>query len=525
MATHPSANNDDPTLYFAYFGGPRDGLGMETQSGEKVEAADAEPALARDAVCEDAHVPSESDQPPSPAVIAGALIGAALSDGVFAGLYALTSRGIYVRADGRWITATDDPLFGLDGRQLIEIERSAIPLFDAVDAMGGRPTADQIVSSSTAGGPASWDTQQNPQLRAMIKRHPEPATWESRVRGLMLGLALGDAIGGAGAHVPESGVLKAGAATQLAAWTADGLLRQATYYGRFGESTHPTHITRSNQRWLLLREGESSRVEIDDGGAAYPGWLSGVPAMAEKRGHSPSMEAAIRSGVGSKADSCRPIIRALPAAAFFGAREFSRVTIISAGLSAALVNAGTHHHPNVRRTAALAARILVRCLRGPQSFFDAVREELALVAQSSDGSELETLLFADRALGMSFGCPGDPDVLRQLAPDDTSRSVVAGSIYAVASYPHWQTANTALMFARSAPDRDGVAAVTGAFLGALHGYEVFPTGPVSRLELGWVMDRLAIDMILEVKEEPAGKGWGQIGPSPEPWWDAKYPGV
>ena len=68
-------------------------------------------------------------------------------------------------------------------------------------------------------------------MNRLVRRHDGPATWDSSVRGLMLGLALGDAIGSRASDLPETGVLEAGVATQLAAWTTEGLLRTATRYG------------------------------------------------------------------------------------------------------------------------------------------------------------------------------------------------------------------------------------------------------------------------------------------------------
>lgn len=64
----------------------------------------------------------------------------------------------------------------------------------------------------------------------------------------MLGLALGDAVGSKASDVPATGVLEAGAATQLAAWTIEGTLRNLTRYGKL----HP-HLTDiglyAYQRW------------------------------------------------------------------------------------------------------------------------------------------------------------------------------------------------------------------------------------------------------------------------------------
>jgi hypothetical protein len=51
---------------------------------------------------------------------------------------------------------------------------------------------------------------------------------------------------------------------------------------------------------------------------------------------------------------------------------------------------------------------------------------------------------------------------------------------------------------------------------------------LSRLELGWVMDRLAIDLAAEVREHQGGTAWkDDYGDqrAVDPWWDRKYPGV
>lgn len=583
MTTHPSAKNEDPTLHCAYFGGPRDGFktgdlpapmsgqkltgmvvktplsepnelslyavyectsetqvdgfwrfeyrGMEGPNGEKMLSASPDPALQGAAVRDDAQLPHEPDGTATRAEVEGAFIGAALDtdDHSFVGLYAL-ARNTYIRIDGQWLRATGPLLSRLSGgKQLVEIDRSAIPMFDTLSAGGILITTDHIAAMSTSGGPASWDTQQNAKLfKGMIKRHPAPPVWESKVRGLMLGLALGDAIGATSRLIPSTGVLVAGAATQLAAWTADGLLRRTTRYGLYAPTAHMSewgfpisHIEHANQRWVFLRQGPAGDFVPPSYITQYPGWLSTVPAMAEERGHSPSMEAAIRSGVASGANSCRPVIKALPVAAYAGSGRFIRSTAVQAGAFGGQVAKMTHQHPWVVSSAITAVCIAVHCLRESGSFVTALDKALT---DTDDPAMRQLLRYAVRLSGER---PGDPSALREVAPDDTPRSVLAGGVYVAACYPDWQSANTALAMARLAADGDGVAATVGAFLGALHGYEVFPTGLVSRLELGWVMDRLALDLALEVKQEqvPAG-GWKEGGsPWLEPWWDAKYPGM
>ena len=74
--------------------------------------------------------------------------------------------------------------------------------------------------------------------------------------------------------------------------------------------------------------------------------------------------------------------------------------------------------------------------------------------------------------GMSAPCV--PQTLERLAPDKTSASALAGGIYVALSFPEPDAVADALEFAGWAPDGDSVAAVAGAFLGAVHGYEALP---------------------------------------------------
>ena len=134
----------------------------------------------------------------------------------------------------------------------------------------------------------------------------------------------------------------------------------------------------------------------------------------------------------------------------------------------------------------------------------------------------------ERLIDEGMAQPCVPQLLERLAPDKTASSAMAGGIYVALSFPDLDTIDEALEFAGWAPDGDSVAAVAGALLGAVHGYEALPTALCARLELGWVMDTLARDLARQTTENQAGDGWkgDGYGPDPiDPWWDTKYPGV
>ncbi|MEO6473270.1 MAG: hypothetical protein ABIR57_14825, partial [Aeromicrobium sp.] len=151
---------------------------------------------------------------------------------------------------------------------------------------------------------------------------------------------------------------------------------------------------------------------------------------------------------------------------------------------------------------------------------EAIRESLG----AHDERVPAAVVAADQ-FGRSEPCV--PEVLERLAPDKSGLSALAGAIYVVHSFPEPDAVADALEFAGWAPDGDSVAAAAGSFLGALHGVEALPAQLVERLELGWVMDRLARDLALQVTQNQAGSGWkGDGAEEPlDPWWDTKYPGV
>lgn len=470
MATHPSATNQDPTLYCAYFGGPRDGL----------KTGDLPSAL-------------------SGKKLTGIVSKVPLSQPHEFSLYAVYECTSATQIHGFW----EFQYRGMEG-----------PNGEKFDA---------VTRHHDVNGRAKRLEER--ERRGLVKLHRAPATWESKARGLMLGLALGDSLG-SNVVVPLSDSLHAGAASHLAAWTAEGLLRRATRYGSVdftgSAGTSNDGIRYAYQRWAALR---GVRPASNDWHpfmeSEFRGWLQDVPAMAQSRGHSPSMEKAIVSGVPSRSDSCRPMIKGLPIAVCAGAGRFAHGSARETGDYAKAVAEITHRHPRVAAAAAFTVRIAVHCLRGRDSFATVMREAMA------DGVEPDLRHAMEQAIKHATDTPRDLDMLARIAPDDSSASVLGGSVYAALAFPEWETTGEALEFASCAPDGDGVAAVVGALLGALHGYEVFSTESISRLELGWVMDRLAIDLALEAKDNqvPSG-GWKEGGgPWQEPWWDAKYPGV
>jgi ADP-ribosylglycohydrolase len=341
----------------------------------------------------------------------------------------------------------------------------------------------------------------------------------------MLGLALGDAVGSRRSDIPAEGLLPAGAATQLAAWTAEGMLRDFTRYGIW--NFIPDVIRFAYQRWAVVRGAASPLdhwhpfMEVD--GKTTTGWLAQVPAMGLERGSSPSTLKALLANRPRKSAGCQALLRGLPLAILTGLPE-ARASL---GFEKRIEDfarevAGITHDDGMRNApSGFAVRLAVHCLQ-------AENVDLALRQSLADLDEPRVAERLTQTSRLATESPCVPDVLERLAPDKTAMSALCGGMYVALSFPDYDTTAEAVEFAGWAPDGDSVAAVAGACLGAIHGFEAFPVGLISRLELGWVMDTLARDLVLQMRESQAGEGWkgDGFGPPPlDPWWDTKYPGV
>ncbi|MFF4960985.1 ADP-ribosylglycohydrolase family protein [Streptomyces sp. NPDC001222] len=344
----------------------------------------------------------------------------------------------------------------------------------------------------------------------------------SRVRGLLLGLALGDTLGAARGKLPADGTLRAGVSTQLACFTTEGVIRAFVRGKHKGICAPKGVVWHAYCRWAALQGLKAKRWSWPDD--KPDGWLAQVPVLAERRGSAPATVAALaktENGIVEKPTAsrgCHALTRTLPVAvavagtdrAYWAgqARQFATLT---------------HGDPVAHSAAAHAAVLVSYCLTAAgerpevrQALRDGVRALTRTDALT--GSELEQL---EAALSQAADHPADPGRLARLAPDATAPSALLGGLYVAASFPDRAEVGAALRFAAGAPDGDSVACVAGALLGALHGAEALPVDLISRHELAWVLDTLARDLVAQLTDSPSG-GEYTAGWDPH-WWD-RYPG-
>lgn len=343
--------------------------------------------------------------------------------------------------------------------------------------------------------------------------------WTDSVRGLMLGLALGESVG-RGNHRQE--VIRAGVSTQLAAFTVEGYIRASMRMSHKGICNPAGVIWRAYLRWGMAQGIPGIRP---DGliNAAFAGssdgWLHTVPALGQRRGSSPTTVSILQKGTlgtperpVNQSMGCQGLVRVLPLALMsFGRSNDQTVDL------ARRVTALTHGSGLGLDVTTAAVTIMAECLKADDTL-DGVHEganaaqELGLPSQLTDSYQ--------SLVGRSWQ-KGDLSVLREVAPDKTAKSTLAGGLYVASTYAEPHRFMQALEFAATAPDGDSVAAVAGALLGAGNGASQLPADLASRHELAWVLDTLARDAVQELVDSPGG---AEMEPPRDPHWWARYPG-
>ena len=328
-------------------------------------------------------------------------------------------------------------------------------------------------------------------------------------RGSLLGLMLGDAVGATAGLIPESGVLQATAGGQLVCFTVDGLIRADVGSALRGGGHPPTYVWQAYGRWAAVQGIVPANGKAD-------GWLADVVPLRERRGAAPATQAALRERPSGAAEEPagrgslgpRAVTRTLPVGLYARAGQAARL--------AAEIAALTHRDEAV--VAAAVGAMTAQLLSEGAALDHAVATAEEQAGRLGQGAVPEAISAAVPAARQS---PRESEQLTRLVPDSSAASILAGALYVAASFPDRESVRDALLFGASAGDGGHVAAVTGALLGAAHGPDALPVSWLSRLELVWVADTLARDLVRQLTETPAGTEYSE--PTDPNWWH-RYPG-
>ena len=325
----------------------------------------------------------------------------------------------------------------------------------------------------------------------------EPGDTAGRIRGCLLGGAVGDALGsgvefdsierirerlgpaGVTGYVVAYG--RRGAITddtQMTLFTAEGLLLADD-----GAEVR-TVVDRAYARWLAIQGERSPRWPDDDGG----GWLARVPGLDGRRSPGRTCLSALRA---DRAGSVAAPINASKGCG--GVMRIAPVGLLGRGHGGDPFGLGcdlaalTHDHPSGYLAAGAMALIVARLLEGEslRAALDAAERRLA----GCPGHE-ETLaaLRAARALAASDVAPG-PEAVATLGLGWVAEEALAIGVYGALVARDF--VHGVLVAVNHSGDCDSTAAITGSILGTMHGVDVVPEAWLAELEVRDEIERLA----------------------------------
>ncbi|MET8453039.1 ADP-ribosylglycohydrolase family protein [Streptomyces sp. NPDC005209] len=357
----------------------------------------------------------------------------------------------------------------------------------------------------------------------------EQQDFRSRVRGTLLGGAVGDALGAPvdGLTIEEIraeygveglvdltfGFGRRGAVThhtQLTLFTVDGLIR-AQVRRDTGAWHPPTDLHRAYLRWAATqRDWGPDERRKDDGWLAREEWLYARrdPSRALLIGfgdeHMGTLEAPKSPGeLGPEA-----VARSAPFGLLVG---WEPQLVAQLAVECA---AQTHGHPAAYLSAGAYA-VIVHALARGESLDGAVQRALAMLAARPGHQPVSDAL--QYALGaVRQGMP-TPARVEELAGDGAADGLLAAAVYCALV---GEDVRHGLCLAVNQAGPSGAAgALTGGLLGALHGETALPPAWLAELEGRPTILELADDFAMEMTQGPALHG--PAGSSPG--WLAKYP--
>ncbi|MCP9958548.1 MULTISPECIES: ADP-ribosylglycohydrolase family protein [Streptomyces] len=366
---------------------------------------------------------------------------------------------------------------------------------------------------------------------AAVWGRAEQQDYRARVRGCLLGGALGDALGAGVARLSVEAIRDAhgadgltepvpaygrrGAvtyATQLSLFTVDGLIR-AQVRRDTGAWHPPTDLHRAYLRWAATqRDWGPDERRKDNGWLAAQEWL-----YARRDPARPCLTGLADETLGTPAEPKNPGAR--DAGAAVRSAPFGLLVGWEPHLVCQLAvecAAQTHGHP-VAYLAAGAYAVVVHGVARGRDIESAVRDAVAELASRPDHEPVTGAL--ERAAdAVRRGTPS-ADRIASLGDTDgeSAEDALAIAVYCAL------VGEDVRHGLRLAVNHDGpsevTGALTGALLGALHGETALPAAWLVELEGRATLLELADDFAMEMTQGPALHGPSKAAPG----WLARYP--
>ncbi|MET7453793.1 ADP-ribosylglycohydrolase family protein [Streptomyces sp. NPDC005574] len=357
----------------------------------------------------------------------------------------------------------------------------------------------------------------------------EQQDFRSRVRGTLLGAAVGDALGAPvdgldldaiqEAHGAEGVVDLAPAhgrrgavthLTQLTLFTVDGLIR-AQVRRDTGAWHPPTDLHRAYLRWAATqRDWGPDERRKEDGWLAREEWLYARrdPTRPLLLGLGDDRMGTLDAPKNPAADGPEAVARSAPFGLLVG---WEPQLVVQLAVECA---AQTHGHPTAYLSAGAYA-VIVHALACGDDLDTAVQRALALLAARDGSPPVSDAL--QHALGaVRQGMPA-PARVGELLAGGTAPRLLAAAVYCAL------VSEDVRHGLRLAVNHDGpsaaAGALTGGLLGALYGETALPPAWLAELEGRPTLLELADDFAMEMTQGPALHG--PAGSSPG--WLTRYP--
>lgn len=341
----------------------------------------------------------------------------------------------------------------------------------------------------------------------------EQQDFRSRVRGCLLGGAIGDALGapvefqslseireqhgpeGLTDYAPAYG--RRGAVTddtQMTLFTVDGLIR--AHVRRDTGAWHPpTDVHQAYRRWYTTqREWGPDERRAGDGWLARQEWLYAQrsPGRACLTGLADAVMGTVERPKNPDSKGCGTVMRSAPFGLLVG---WEPQLVAQLAVECA---AQTHGHPDAC-LAAGAYAVIVHTLARGEDPDAAVQSALALLSALPGNEAVSNAL--QQALGaVRQGMP-TPERVSRLSGTGTAEGLVAAAVYCALV---GEDVRHGLCLAVNQDGPSAVAgALTGGLLGALHGETALPPAWLAELEGRPTILELADDFAMEMTQGAA----------------------
>jgi ADP-ribosylglycohydrolase len=295
--------------------------------------------------------------------------------------------------------------------------------------------------------------------------------------------------------------------TQMALFTAEGVLRAITRLNHKGISSPSDVIHHAYVRWLHT-QGERSRSHFSQ--HEMDGWLIRVKGLHSRRAPGNTCVSALRGAqMGTmerplnNSKGCGGVMRVAP----IGLVAEDEHRAFDLGCQAAAI---THGHPSGYYSAGCFATIIHYLTVGHPAV-EAIELTLQLLERRENKGHEECAEAIRHAVALcrEVDVTPSPEVIERMGGGWVGEEALAISVYCALQAPD-DFARGVLLAVNHSGDSDSTGAITGNLLGLMQGVDAIPPKWLADLELRSEIEAVALDLHKQFEDIAA-------------WWD-RYPG-